>query len=403
MINYVWLALLVIGITFATYREINDDPVTISPGPELLEGFSAESASFPGAIRASTGFAESGSKGAEASALVTYDLTASNRAEIPANVAIPGSVSRTEKDGSSNSFKAASLSMQVRGDGAGQIVRANFSDKEGKNFVAEASTRLSAKDEWQKVTFDLTALSPAPDSVGATPAAPLTLDSITLVRPKAAQATRGTIQFDEIALALQPKSMVKKDLESNKNWPSIVTASSAWWANKAITLAIELIGNMMLWLGLMRIAEKAGLVQILARALKPIMARLFPEIPPEGEAMGAIIMNISANMLGLGNAATPMGLKAMEELQKLNANKEYASNSMCMLLALNTTSITFVVPSIYAYRAAAGSKDIMIFWPYMLAACFTASTTAVICAKICERLAVFRVPPATESTQENAK
>jgi len=115
-------------------------------------------------------------------------------------------------------------------------------------------------------------------------------------------------------------------------------------AEFAAKLALGLIGLMALWLGLMKIAEDSGLVNKLVRLLRPVLRPLFPEVPPDHPAMGAISMNLSANMLGLGNAATPMGIKAMQHLQDLNTKKESASDSMCMFLALNTSSVQLLPP-----------------------------------------------------------
>ncbi|MCC5875939.1 MAG: nucleoside recognition protein [Candidatus Sumerlaeia bacterium] len=185
----------------------------------------------------------------------------------------------------------------------------------------------------------------------------------------------------------------------------VITKSSAHWAGVSITLAIQLIGIMMLWLGLMRVAEKAGLVRFIAKCLKPIMVRLFPELPPESDAMGAIVMNISANMLGLGNAATPLGLKAMQELQELNERKEYASNAMCMLLALNTSSVTLITPAIIGFRVAAGSGNIMQFWPVMIGVTVCSTIAGVAACKALEKMPIFRIPPPQpgELTNEEVK
>ncbi len=177
-----------------------------------------------------------------------------------------------------------------------------------------------------------------------------------------------------------------------ESWMGVVTKSSTRWAESSIELAIGLIGIMMLWLGLMRIAEKAGLVQLIAKALKPLMRILYPDIPPEGPAMGAIVMNIAANMLGLGNAATPLGIKAMEELQEINENKEYASNAMCMLLAMNTSSVTLIPATIIGYRAAAGSQNLMVFLPIMIGSTLVSTICAVIACKFLEKLPVFAIP-----------
>jgi spore maturation protein A len=129
------------------------------------------------------------------------------------------------------------------------------------------------------------------------------------------------------------------------------------YAKVAVELAIGLIGIMALWLGLMKIAEQAGLIAHLAKALKGVTTRLFPEVPPDHPAMGAMIMNISANMLGLGNAATPFGLKAMEELEKLNKKPGTATDAMCTFLVINTSNVQLIPATVIALRAVAGSAN----------------------------------------------
>lgn len=136
-----------------------------------------------------------------------------------------------------------------------------------------------------------------------------------------------------------------------------VTSAVLSYASTAVEIALGLIGIMALWLGVMKVAETAGLITILAKMLKPITKKLFPDVPSDHPAVGSMIMNISANMLGLSNAATPFGLKAMEELDKLNPNKGTATNAMCTFLAINTAGITFIPASAIAIRAAAGSSD----------------------------------------------
>ena len=136
-----------------------------------------------------------------------------------------------------------------------------------------------------------------------------------------------------------------------------VTQGAIDSAKTAVEISIGLVGIMALWLGVMRIAEKAGLIALLARAIAPVTRLVFPDIPREHPAMGAMIMNISANMLGLSNAATPLGIKAMEELQTVNVEKETASNAMVMFMAINTASIQFIPATTIAVLAAAGSKE----------------------------------------------
>lgn len=128
-------------------------------------------------------------------------------------------------------------------------------------------------------------------------------------------------------------------------------------ADEAVKLVLGLCGMMCLWMGLLRIAEEAGLVQSLARLLTPVIRRLFPSVPPGHPALGAIVMNVSANLLGLGNAATPMGLQAMSYLQDLNPQKNSASPAMVTLLVLNTAAITLMPTMVMGLRMAAGSAD----------------------------------------------
>lgn len=123
-----------------------------------------------------------------------------------------------------------------------------------------------------------------------------------------------------------------------------ISAAALDFAETAVTLALGLIGALALWMGLLKIAEESGMLQGIVRFTQPVIRRLFPEIPKDHPALGMIVLNLSANMLGLGNAATPLGLKAMEELQKLNPSKDTATNSMVMLLALNTASVQIVPP-----------------------------------------------------------
>jgi len=117
------------------------------------------------------------------------------------------------------------------------------------------------------------------------------------------------------------------------------------------------MGMMIMWLGLMNIAEKSGLIKSLSNLVEPLLKRLIPEVPADHPAMGTILMNVSANLLGVGAAATPMGLKAMEHLQELNDRGDEASNAMCTFLALNTSGITLIPTTVIALRTAAGSAN----------------------------------------------
>jgi spore maturation protein A len=138
--------------------------------------------------------------------------------------------------------------------------------------------------------------------------------------------------------------------------PDEVTKGAIDSARTAVEISIGLVGVMALWLGVMRIAEASGLIKAVARVISPLLRLLFPEVPREHPAMGAIVMNLSANVLGLSNAATPLGIKAMEELQALNPRPDTATNSMVMFMAINTASVQLVPATMIAVLAAAGSQ-----------------------------------------------
>jgi spore maturation protein SpmA len=156
-------------------------------------------------------------------------------------------------------------------------------------------------------------------------------------------------------------------------------------AESSVTLAIGLIGVMALFLGLMKVAEAGGLLVIIARLVRPLMQRLFPDVPPDHPAMGAMILNMSANVLGLGNAATPFGIRAMQELDKLNPVKGTATNAMVLFLAINTSSVTLLPTGVIALRAAAGSTDPAGIVPTTLFATVCSTAIAIIVAKLCQR------------------
>lgn len=164
-----------------------------------------------------------------------------------------------------------------------------------------------------------------------------------------------------------------------------VTKGAVDSAKTAVDISLGLIGIMTLWLGIMRVAEKAGLISLLGRALRPISRLLFPDIPPEHPAIGAIIMNFAANMLGLSNAATPLGIKAMEELQELNPQKETASNAMVTFMTLNTGGIQLIPATIIGVLAAAGSKNPTAIISTALIASICGTIAAVTTAKILQR------------------
>jgi spore maturation protein A len=165
-----------------------------------------------------------------------------------------------------------------------------------------------------------------------------------------------------------------------------VTEAAVSSAKTAVELSIGLVGVMALWLGLMRIAEKGGLVQALAWCVRPLMRWLFPKVPSDHPAMGAMVMNIAANMLGLANAATPLGIKAMEELDKLNPRKGTATNAMCTFLAINTSSVQLVPSTVVAIMASAGAKDSTAVIGTAFAATCVSTAVGITAVKLLEKM-----------------
>jgi len=153
-------------------------------------------------------------------------------------------------------------------------------------------------------------------------------------------------------------------------------------AGGAVTLAIGLVGVMALFLGLMKVAEEGGLLRIIAKVLRPLMVRLFPDVPADHPAMGSMILNMSANALGLGNAATPFGIRAMQQLDDLNPHKGTATDAMALFLAINTSSVTLLPTGVIALRAAAGSADPAGIVPTTLFATICSTAVAIVSAKL---------------------
>ena len=164
-----------------------------------------------------------------------------------------------------------------------------------------------------------------------------------------------------------------------------VTKASFDSAKGAVNLAIGLIGPMALWLGIMKVAEVGGLMRIIARGVRPLMVRLFPDVPHDHPAMSAMIMNMAANALGLGNAATPMGIKAMQELDKLAEEKGTATNAMCLFLAINTSSVTLLPLGVITVRAAAGAATPAGILIPSLVATLCSTCVAIFMAKLLSR------------------
>ena len=157
-------------------------------------------------------------------------------------------------------------------------------------------------------------------------------------------------------------------------------------AASSVELALGLIGVMTLFLGLMKVAEAGGLLRIIAALIRPVMVRLFPEVPAQHPAMGAMILNLSANAMGLGNAATPFGIRAMQELDKLNPTPGTATDSMALFLAINTSSVTLLPTGVIALRAAAGSADPAGILPTTLFATLCSTLVAIVAAKLYGRM-----------------
>jgi spore maturation protein A len=197
--------------------------------------------------------------------------------------------------------------------------------------------------------------------------------------------------INEALTEKQPESssqelVTKKEPLNQKTKLGKVTSGAMNAAKTAFELAIGLIGVMALFLGIMKVAEESGIIQKLGYFIRPITKRLFPTIPPDHPVIGSMIMNMSANMLGLSNAATPMGLKAMEELQELNKQKDTASNDMITFLVINTSAITLIPATAIALRVKLGSTDpLQIMIPGIIAAS-VATIVGVTVVKLIQRI-----------------
>lgn len=174
-----------------------------------------------------------------------------------------------------------------------------------------------------------------------------------------------------------------------------VTTGAVESATTAVQIAIGLVGIMTLWLGMMRVAEASGLVSLVGRALRPVLRWLFPDVPAEHPAAGAIVLALAANMLGLNNAATPLGIKAMEELQTLNSDKDTASNAMVTLMAITTAGVQLIPASMIGILAAAGSANPTAIIAPTIVATSTGTVAAVIAARLLQRV----YPPASVAAE----
>ena len=167
-----------------------------------------------------------------------------------------------------------------------------------------------------------------------------------------------------------------------------VTEAAISMSKTSVEIALGLIGIMALWLGIMKIAEESGLIQLIAKALRPITIRLFPDVPSDHPAIGSIVLNMAANMLGLGNAATPMGLKAMKELQELNQQKDTATESMCTFLAINTSSVQIILPATVVGLMGAASNQIFIT---TIIATGLSTVAAIVSVKFLSKMKGFKI------------
>src|SRR3954465_5699090 len=176
-----------------------------------------------------------------------------------------------------------------------------------------------------------------------------------------------------------------------------VTKAAVESASTSVQIAIGLIGIMTLWLGIMRVAEAAGLVSLVGRALRPLIRWLFPEVPPEHPAAGAVVLALAANVLGLNNAATPLGIKAMEELQALNPDKNVATNAMVTFMAVPTSGVQLIPATMIGVLAAAGSTSPTAIIAPTIAATFIGTVAAVATARLLQPF--YPISRSTESVQ----
>ena len=254
---------------------------------------------------------------------------------------------------------------------------AEFYNEPAPSSPVRQSVRLTIRDEGQRLI--LTPDAKAPElwltmaKLGATKGQ--LLGTITELRWEAGVPAAARVEFE-------PIRFVKL---------RAVTQAALDFANTAVEISLGLIGIMALWLGLIKVAEAAGFVALLTRALRPITSWLFPDVPHDHPAVGAMIMNIAANMLGLSNAATPMGLKAMEELNKLNPKAGNATNAMCTFLAINTGGLILIPATAIAVRAASGSANPGIIIGTSIVGAGCATVAGVLAAKLMQRLPMFRV------------
>lgn len=171
-------------------------------------------------------------------------------------------------------------------------------------------------------------------------------------------------------------------------WTQLISSTFAS-AKTAFTISLNLTGILCLWLGLLKVAEKSGITAVLAKALRPLFRKIMPEVPADSPAMGSMIMNIAANVLGLDNAATPMGLKAMEQLQTLNPHKDRASDAQILFMVINSSAVTLIPITILMYRSELGAANpSAVFMPILFATSLS-TLTGFLAVAVVQRLNVF--------------
>ncbi len=313
MLNYVWLILIVLGISTAVISDIGD---------ELSEKFPNDKVFNSIVIETKSGEQNEGSINAEL--LITPEEFKHNfNCEIDDTLRFGLAIS---------AFSLAQKRSAVFtiNKNTPEIIKEMASAKEGED--------------------DLTA-------------------EITLIKSLGSNKYSAEIKFEKIGFVKLSK----------------VTKAALDYAGIAVEIVLGLIGIMALWLGIMKIAEEAGVINYIARAAKPLTKFLFPDVPQDHPAIGSIIMNLSATFLGLGNAATPFGIKAMEDLNKLNDTKDTATNAMCTFLVLNTASFALMPTTAIALRAAAGSSQPAVIIGTTMFGSFCATVVGVTVTKIFEK------------------
>lgn len=319
MLNYIWLALLFIGITTALYFDISDE----------IQNTYQNGAAIP--------------------AEITFDGTkiSHDGNELPAKL----NVSQADLNRIYSLKSKNNLSVEGKLKLNSEGIPVSFTVKDSEKMPQIWRT-ISAKDDEDSGLF-------------------LSIQSAENITP------------EKISAVIKTKEISFVSMKS-------VTNTAIDYAKTSVTIAFGLIGIMALWLGIMKIGEEAGMINVIAKAVKPVTKFLFPEVPPDHPAVGAMIMNMAANMLGLGNAATPFGLKAMEELDSLNPEKGTATNAMCTFLAINTAGLTLIPATAIAVRAAAGSSNPAVIIGTSIFGAFCATATGIISAKLFEKFSTGR-------------